>query len=227
MTVDVDLWLWRLEADDARFAELAAVLSDDEDGRARGFVRPEHGRAFKIARGRMRQILATYTGADPARFGFAYTPHRKPWLPGGPVFNLSHSGDWAALAVTPQVALGLDIEAPRRIERDVATRFFSPAEVAAMAALTGADWQAAFFRVWTRKEAMVKALGDGLSMPLDRFDVTVGPQAALLRLDHETEAAQDWTLLNLALGPGMAGALAVRTQGQPVRLTLREGQMPL
>lgn len=227
MSIQIDLWLWPLDPVEAAVAEHAAILSDDEAGRARAFVKPDHARAYTVARGHMRRILAGYTGADPAQFGFAYTPQRKPWLPGGPVFNLSHSGGWAALAVSADTPLGVDIEAHRAVEYDVPKRFFSKTENDALQGLTGADWQLAFFRSWTRKEALVKALGDGLSMPLDRFDVSHGTQARLTRLDHAQSAASDWSLLNLDLGPEMSGALAVQARGQGVTVNLREGQMPL
>lgn len=229
MGIEIDLWLWPLDMPPAREAELAALLSDDEEGRARAFVRPGHGRAFRVARGRMRQILAGYTGADPARFGFAYNPQGRPWLPGGPVFNLSHAGGWAALAVSARVPLGVDIEAYCEMEPAVAERFFSPTENAELAALPPAQWQAGFFRCWTRKEALVKACGMGLSMPLDSFDVSLTPGAVarVTRFDRPGQAARDWRLIHLDLGPGMVGAIAVKAKGAPVVLNLREGRLPL
>lgn len=227
--IEIDLWLWSLDPPAAQEAEVAALLSDDEEARARAFVRPEHGRAFRVARGRMRQILAGYTGDHPARFGFACNPQGRPWLPGGPVFNLSHAGGWAALAVTARVPLGVDIEACREMEQAVAERFFSPAENAELAALPPAQWLDGFYRCWTRKEALVKACGMGLSMPLDSFDVTLTPgaPARLTRFDRTGHAARDWRMIHLDLGPCMVGAIAVKAMGSPVALTLREGRLPL
>jgi 4'-phosphopantetheinyl transferase len=219
--IAVDLWLWPLlpGAD-------AAVLSAEEVARAARFVHAADADAYRAAHVRMRQILGRVTGADPAALVFTISPWGKPALPGGPPFNLSHSGGWAALAVAP-VDVGVDIEAHRAVEPAVAERFFSAAERAALASETGAAWTGAFFRCWTRKEAFVKAQGQGLSLPLDSFDVTFGvaDPPRISRIADGRPA--DWTLIDLPLGPGWAGAMAVQARGRPVRLILREGRMPL
>lgn len=220
MTIGIDLWLWRLDA-----APADVPLSPDEEARAARFVYPRHATAFRAARAGLRIAMAQYLGCPPGDLVFGYAPEGKPLIVGGPSFNLSHSGGWAALAVTETARLGVDIEAHRPVEPAIADRYFSPAEIAALSPLSGLDWQTAFFRVWTRKEAFVKALGTGLRRPLDSFDVSAEAAARLMRLAEG--GAGDWTLLDLATGPGFAGAVAVEARGGPVRLTLRQGALPL
>jgi 4'-phosphopantetheinyl transferase len=229
----LDLWLWPLDPDAATVARLAAHLAPEEEARARRFVQPRHGHQFRVGRGRLREILGPYRDTAPAALRFVHNAHGKPALPGGPAFNLSHAGGWAALAVAPDadpaLALGIDIEAHRPVEPEVAERFFAPAEVRALAALPPALWAEGFFRCWTRKEAVVKACGPGLSMPLRDFDVTLAPEAParLLRLDPVWGRAADWTLHHLDLAPRFVGAIAAQMGGAPLALTLREGRLPL
>ena len=224
---DMDLWYWRLDPEADRLARLSDHLSPDETARAARFLRPGLGDAYRAGRRRMREILGAYLGLPPGSLSFEYNPEGKPSLAGGPAFNLSHSGGWAALAVAESGTLGIDIEAWREVERGVAERFFSDTEVASISPLSGSVWQAAFFRCWTRKEAVVKACGPGLSMPLGDFDVTLlaDEAAAMTRL-----AGGDpdrWTLVDLDPGPALSGALAVLADGRAVRVTVKEARPPL
>ena len=225
MTLHVDLYLWRLDPEAATLARRAAHLSEDEAARAARFVRPRDGNAYRAGRGRLREILGELTGVAPSNLRFDYGPEGKPALPGGPLFNLSHTGPYACLAVSADTQLGLDIEQEREIEDDVARRFFSPTEYAALSALPVTGWRAGFYRCWTRKEALVKALGGGLSIPLDAFDVTLdaaGPPR-LTRLAPAYGTAADWALLHLRAAPGVPGALALRSMGRTVTTRVREG----
>lgn len=225
-TLAIDLWFWRLDAPEDDLRRLACHLSPDEEARAARFVRPEHGRDFTVGRGRLREVLGDWTGTPPADLLFGETGKGKPCLEGGPEFNLTHSGGWAGLAVSSGLPVGLDLEAWRHVERDVAERFFSPHEVAQMRALAGLPWKQAFFRVWTRKEAVIKALGTGLFHDLASFDVTLAPGDATRVERIEGDNADAWTLIDLAPAAEMAGALAVRAEGRPVELRVREGQLP-
>jgi 4'-phosphopantetheinyl transferase len=218
--VEVDLWIWSLGGDPG---PLAAHLSPEEEARAARFVRPGDGDAYRIGRGRLRAILGGLTGTAPGALVFDTNPQGKPSLAGGPSFNLSHSGGLAVLAVGPAgTALGIDIEAPRAVEEGVARRFFSPAEQAALAGWPG-DWLDGFFRIWTRKEAVVKGCGPGLSMPLDCFDVTLDDAPRLTRLDYPGQRVADWQMRHLGLGTAHLGALAVACGARPLSVRLREG----
>jgi 4'-phosphopantetheinyl transferase len=229
----LDLWLWPLEGQPAeRRASLASHLSDGEAARARGFVRPGHRAAFEVARGRMREILAGYLGCAPREVPLATAAHGKPVLgegPGGhgPAFNLAHAGGWAALVAGPHgLALGIDIEPHREVEPALADRFFSATERQALGALPPELWQSGFFNAWTRKEALLKALGAGLTRPLDSFDVSLAPgePARLIRLSGAL--ADRWQFLPLDLGPRFPGCIAVRHGGR-ISLAVREGTLPL
>jgi 4'-phosphopantetheinyl transferase len=149
----------------------------------------------------------------------------KPELDGaaaaGIRFNVSNSGDLALYAVTLRREIGVDLEQlkPMPDGMDIAQRFFSAPENEVFAALGEEVRDLAFFRCWTRKEAYIKAVGEGLSMPLDRFDVAFAPgePARILRTRGNPEEAERWSMLALEPGPGYVGAMAVEGTGwQPV-----------
>lgn len=228
--MDIDLWFWRLDPPAPRVAELAAHLAPDEAARAARFVRPEGRAAYRTGRGRLREILASYTGDAPAALRFAQNAWGRPELPAGPAFNLSHAAGWAALAVSPTpVALGIDIEGQRNIEPAVAERFFSTAERQELDRLRGPEWAAGFFRCWTRKEALIKGSGEGLSLPLHGFDVTLTPgaPARIVASRIPQLVPRNWSLLHLDLHPTFVGALAVEARGTPINMHVREGRIPL
>lgn len=216
MTIAIDLYVWSLALSDAH-ERYAGYLSPDENDSKVRFVYDHHRDAYVAARGRLREILGGLTGTAAAEVAFTYGPNGKPAIAGGPSFNLSHAGGIACLAVHDDVPLGVDIEAFREVEPGVAERFFSSAETAALAALAEDARVAGFFRCWTRKEALIKALGGGLSIPLDAFDVSLDADAARLeRLDPTYGHAADWTLMPFAIGDRMPGAVAVQTRDQVV-----------
>lgn len=219
----IDLWSWRLALDDGEIERLAALLSPDERARARRFVFDRHRMRFVAARGRLREILGGIVGRAPEDLVFSYGEHGKPALAGiadAPHFNLSHSEDIAVLAVASR-ELGADVEMIRPLQEDVAGRFFSDAEIAALQALPAADRRAGFYRCWTRKEAVIKALGSGLSLPLKTFDVSVGEEARLTRLHGSPDAARGWCLAHLEPAPGYVGALACETGGLKPKVRVR------
>jgi 4'-phosphopantetheinyl transferase len=160
----------------------------------------------------------------PEAVRFRYGPRGKPMLDaedGLLRFNLSHSGDLALVAVSLGRDIGVDVERvrPDRDLERIATRFFSAAEVAALLALPRAERAGAFYRCWTRKEAYIKALGDGLAIPLDSFDVAFAPgaTAALLASRLDSAEARRWSMAALEPGPGYAGAMVVEGDGWTMR----------
>jgi len=217
--VRIDLWTWPLEASHRETAALEAILSADERRRAASFVFAADGRRFVVGRARLRQILSRYVAMPPEALRFRYGLHGKPALsPARPApnFNLSHSGGLAALVIA-SCHVGIDIEEVRPVDGAVAERFFSAGENAALRGLRGADWRDAFYRCWTRKEAVVKALGKGLSLRLASFDVSVAPSASLLlRLEGCRDAASQWSIVDVAFPRGVVGAIAARTMGRGV-----------
>lgn len=216
-TIDVDLWVWSLEVDGRELQQLATILSDDEKTRAGRFVYDRDRRRFVVARGTLRKLLAPLFGVPPAAIVFAYAAQGKPSVPAAPSlhFNLSHSENLAALAVSRQREIGVDIEHVRALKEDVAERFFSAREVTALRAMPADRQLEAFYRCWTRKEAIVKAIGEGLSHALDSFDVTLGADApaAVERFAGEADASRVWRLAHFDPAPGYMGAVACRTGG--------------
>ena len=219
------MWRASLDLGESRVHALLATLAQDERERAERFHFATDRARFIAGRGLLRAILARYLQAHPASLRFHYSPRGKPALtpdsnPGGLQFNVAHSHGIALYAFARGRALGVDLECIQpQLQEGIAERFFSAREVAALRALP-ADLRAeAFFACWTRKEAYVKAMGDGLALPLDQFDVSLAPgePAALLRTAGNPQEACRWRLQALEAAPGYAGAICV--EGHDWRLT--------
>jgi 4'-phosphopantetheinyl transferase len=200
---------------DRPLSRAAATLSDDERARAARFHFDRDRRRFAAARALLRSILAGYLQVPADEVAFTYDPNGKPRLAGGGLsFNVSHSHGAAVFAFTSEREIGVDIERhPAPDDGDaVARHFFAPAEVAMLDSLPAAARPAAFLRCWTRKEAYIKARGDGLSLPLDSFEVSLEPGAgpALLATRPDPEEARRWSLVDLSRHcPGYVAALAL------------------
>jgi len=181
-----------------------------------------------VARAALRCILSSYAGARPEQLVFEYGALGKPALANVPLqFNLAHAGGMALCAVALQ-AVGVDVEDMRRpIDDmdDVARRFFAKREWEQFNALPAHERRAAFFRCWTRKEAFIKAIGDGLSYPLNRFAVSFNADQppALESIDGDANAARAWSLLDIQPATDYAGAVVVHAPA--CRLTCWSWQM--
>jgi 4'-phosphopantetheinyl transferase len=171
-------------------------------------------------------ILGRYLQREPERLRFSYSAHGKPSLTreaGDPDlrFNLSHSHELVLYAVTCGREVGVDLEQirPAVAQEQIAERFFAEREVAALRALAPSLQPPAFFHCWTRKEAYIKARGQGLAIRLDQFEVSLAPgePAALLAVNGSRLEAARWTLRDLAPGPGYAGAVAAEGQDWQLR----------
>lgn len=221
---DVHVWRIALDRDDVEVVELERPLSDDERARAARFVFDKDRRRFIAARGSLRVLLSRYTGRRPETIEFCYGPQGKPFLadPSDLRFNLSHSGRFAVFACVRNREIGIDVERERpEVEfEEIAARFFSSPEQAALQALPREQRRQAFFTCWSRKEAYIKALGGGLSVPLDRFDMTLAPgQPAQLIVDRgDSAAAAAWTVYDIRPDEGYAGAAVVAGPGGSLQL---------
>lgn len=198
-----------LAADPTELARCRALLSDGERARASRFRDEATRRRFIVRRARLRELLASTTGEHPAALTFLVGPLGKPHLPGGPMFSASHSAERWLVALGPG-ELGADIEAiDPAIDWDgIARTLFAPAEAAAI------HTPRAFFDCWARKEAFVKALGQGLSHPLHAFEVSVAGEATFNR------GGEGWRIAALPLGAAFAGAVAAVDDGTPLRIEL-------
>ena len=217
------MWRASLDMAAAPLQTLKHALSPDECRRAERYRFALDCDRFIARRGLLRAILARYLHGGPDRLRFCYGAHGKPALVdsrGKPPlrFNVSHSGGLALYAVACDREVGIDLERvrPDVYDGEIAERFFSSREVASLRALPATAQVEAFFRCWTRKEAYVKARGEGLSIPLDQFDVSLAPgePAALVNVSGEPREPSRWSLHSVSPAPDYAGALAA--EGQPV-----------
>ena len=210
------VWTVDLALTAAEHARCERALSAEERARMARFLRPEDRARFAASHAAKRLILARALAREPGALAFAVAPGGRPDLVGTPLsFNLSHSGTRALVALSTEAPVGVDVEALRPLPDAlrIARSHFAPDEVAALAQLGGEALRAAFFALWTRKEAVVKALGAGLALPLTRFSVSLPPGPPhLLRME---DGPQAWTLAHLEPGPGTVGALAVPGSVQP------------
>ena len=218
VTDEAHVWRIRLDVSGSMIRSLFGLLSPDETERASRFRFDEHRRRFIARRGVRRVVLGRYLSVAPSAIRFCDGEHGKPMLdvPNGetPIqFNASHSGELALVAVTRRRRVGVDLEqvCPQRVEESLPQRFFAANEAAAMAGLPPDQKIDGFFSCWTRKEAFVKATGQGLSAPLDRFEVSLvpGQPARLLAIDKRAFSDSPWTLHHLCPAQGYAGALVV------------------
>lgn len=216
---EVHVWIGSLELPDPVIKHLASTLSSDELERAQRFRFENLRRHFIAARGMLRDILGRYTHIEPSRIQFTYGPKGKPSLTdnaSGIRFNLSHSGQLAIYAVMRGREVGIDIEQTHPMDDlfEIARNYFSQAEFTVLAALPANQRIEGFFNCWTRKEAYIKALGDGLSYPLDQFEVTLRPgePAQLLRVTGAPHEASRWKLEALQPAEGYIAAMMVERQ---------------
>jgi 4'-phosphopantetheinyl transferase len=218
----VHVWQAQLDASRPLVARLETMLDDGERERANRFHFPRDGQRYIVGRGRLRLLLGDYLGVDPAKVSLRSTSSGKPELIGehgqsGVRFNVAHSDGLILYAVVRSRDVGVDVERVRPDLEwdDLAARYFAPCEVAELMALPADEQRRAFFVCWTRKEAYVKALGCGLSVPLDRFAVTLAPDwpAAIVHTDHDPAQHSRWELRELSPAPGYVGTVAVEGHG--------------
>jgi 4'-phosphopantetheinyl transferase len=214
MDGEVVIWYASLDQPAAVLGELATVLSEEELTRAGRFHFKKHQDAFIAARGMLRFLLSWHTGIHPRDLQFHYTEYGKPTLAGLDFhFNLSHSGSIVLYALSPDRRVGIDIEQTRPLQDldQIAKNYFSPQEYRQFCSLREDEKLTAFFRCWTRKEAFIKAIGEGISFPLQEFDVSLKPgyPAKLLHVRGSAQDAEGWSLHHLEILDGYAAAIVV------------------
>lgn len=219
----VHIWSINLNQPKNIVIKLREYLSFEECSKADKFYFEPDRNHFTVARAMLRAILGRYLEIHPKEIQFRYQKHGKPELDDSLLkcdfykvkdlrFNLSHSGGLALCAVTYQREIGVDVEYLGRVVKDlekIAERFFSPSESARFHLVPQSEKPLAFFRCWTRKEAYIKAIGQGLSFPLDKFDVTFTkdlPPQLLRVIDHPQESSR-WTLKEVIPSENYMGAV--------------------
>lgn len=214
---DIHVWRADLNIPAWRLKLVAQTLSSDEQQRAERFYFEQDRTHFIAGRGLLRTILGRYLDLEPSKLQFSYSFRGKPALVNTNstetlYFNLSHSNGLALYAVTRSRSIGIDLEHVRPMPdaEKLAQRFFSPQEYAVISTLLPEQKQEAFFNAWTRKEAYLKATGDGLA-GLEQVEVSVTPgePAELLSIQGDRQIASQWSVYQLTPAPGYIAALAV------------------
>jgi 4'-phosphopantetheinyl transferase len=223
---EVHVWASSLAVAPGRLDALKATLSGGELDRAGKFRFDHHRNRFIAGRGCLRAILGRYLSNDPARIEFSYSRLGKTeFAPGfdglGLHFNVAHSEDLALFAITRLGPVGVDVECIR-VVRDVdelVARFFSVRENGLFQKLASSEMPSAFFNLWTRKEALLKATGEGITGGLDRVEVSFLPDepAQLLAMSGDVESAAQWSLHELSPATGFVGAVAIQEKNIQVR----------
>jgi 4'-phosphopantetheinyl transferase len=212
----VHLWKKAFDASPQEMERCSEVLSPEEQARAQRFLVEPPRRAFILTRGTLRLLLGKYLDRAPGDLSFRYTEFGKPLLNESNElrFNVSHTDGVALLAFVRGPELGVDVEKIRPVRdlKDLANRFFSVSERQQLNALGSEDeLHTAFFRCWTRKEAYIKGKGEGLSIPLHQFDVSLEPDAtqALTATRPEPSEAERWLVRDVSFDPSYVAALAI------------------
>jgi 4'-phosphopantetheinyl transferase len=215
---DVHVWRAQIDRPAADISIFRRILAPDELNRADKYHFRKDRDRFIVARAVLRFLLGHYLRREPEQLRFRFNAYGKPALAAEAEsetlrFNLSHSGELALYAFTRNREVGLDVEYVRRDfdTKQLAGEFFSPHEVAALCALPASLQAEGFFRCWTRKEAYIKARGEGLSLPLHQFDVSLAPNhpAALLSVANDPAEISRWSLRELTPAKGYLAAIAV------------------
>lgn len=213
--VDVDVWSADLDTLDS--ARLLPLLSPDEQARAARFHFTRDRDRYTSCRALLRTLLGAYLVRPAVSLRFSYGREGKPALHDVDTplhFNIAHSESRAVLAFTCAAPVGVDVEAVRHLPEldEIATHYFSVREIESLRTFPASERAAGFYRCWTRKEAFVKALGDGLARPLDEFAVALHPDtpASLAWLKDEPTEPAAWSLHHFEPAPGFVGAAALR-----------------
>ena len=194
--------------------DLEDLLSDDEISRANRFHFEKDRKQFVVSRGILRTLLGNYLDCQPNKLSLLYSPYGKPFIENneGLRFNLAHSQDVAVFGFSIKREIGIDVEQIRQISdmEVLAARFFCQEETAKLMRLLPSERYSAFFRCWTRKEAYIKAIGKGLGIDLDQFEVSFcpGEPAALLKSLPGFADAWLWHLQEIPVESGYVGAVA-------------------
>lgn len=215
---EIHVWAVQLDPPPERVERLGSWLTPDEWERARRFRFDQHRRQYVVGRGALRALLAGYLGTRPELVRFTYGPRGKPFLAppadgSGLHFNLSNSADLALVGLARGVEIGVDVEylKPMPDCETIAERFFSESERVVLRSLPAETKEEAFFNCWTRKEAYLKAVGEGLAARLDSFDVTLAPgePPRMLTLEGDVERASRWFFHHFRPAPDFIGAVAL------------------
>jgi 4'-phosphopantetheinyl transferase len=213
---EVHIWIANLDGLIEKVENFQGILSSNEFDRAGRYYFENDRHRYITRRGVLRTILGRYLQIEPRHLNFKYNKYGKPCVDpslGRVQFNLSHSEGVALYAFTLEQAIGIDMERIQKLEFEkVARLYFSTSEQVSLHSIPPEHRDWAFFACWTRKEAFIKAHGEGLSLPLDSFDVTLSPgqKAQLLATRPDASEAGLWQMYHLEPVSDYLGALVIR-----------------
>jgi 4'-phosphopantetheinyl transferase len=212
---EAHIWRAHLDFDEFFQNSFLELLSPDEKNRAKKFRFAKDSQNFIVARGILRLLIGKYLGISPAEISFQYSEFGKPSIANNNSlrFNISHSQNIALFAFTKKFNIGIDVEFvnPNIEVKEIATSFFSTNEIKNLLALPEKQQTIGFFYCWTRKEAFIKAVGEGLSFPLDKFEVSLEPNkpAKLLATDWQSKDVSKWSIYSLSPEANFVGSLVI------------------
>lgn len=213
---EIHVWRIVLDRQPDRVAHYETLISEKEREKAAHAKVPGIKEDRIIAAGALREVLSHYLKIDPQKIEYSYGEQGKPYIHGSDVyFNISHTQGLLLIAVTTIGQVGIDVECVNRTAdlREITQRYFTKNESAALFSLNEADFQKAFCRCWTQKEAFVKASGVGLLRALNSFEVSVGEnEPKLLSIEGDTLRAKEWSLLEIDIGEAYIATVAIRAQ---------------
>lgn len=212
--------VWRIGLDllEQDLSKFSTILSENEANKSKKYYYEVDRIRYTVMRATVRMILGNYLGVAPGSLDIAHSHYGKPYLSNTSMamdihFNISHAGDLGLLAVAIGRHIGIDLEMVRleRSIESIARRFFTPEETGQLLSLPVSLRPEAFFTCWTRKEAFVKARGEGLSIPLDQFEVSFYPNDTpqLLYVRNDPGESGHWSMFHLNPGVDFVGALVV------------------
>ena len=214
---EVHVWRVSLDALAEECEGLAAVLSFDEKQRAERFRFEKDRKQYIVSHGILRKLLSGYLKCEAREIVFAANDFGKPFIENARLkFNLSHSENIALIAIANKLEVGVDVEAlDRKVEYlDLAKRFFSQSEFEELATYPEKSLIHAFFRCWTGKEAIIKAKGEGLSIPLDSFSLSLsGDGIQKISLSQQEIESSTWALAPIEVNESYLAALAYEDKG--------------
>ncbi len=206
---------------DNQISDFEDTLSEEEKLKANNYRTKDLKNDYIFCRGFLRYIISTFTGSDSSGIVFSYNKNGKPFIEGSKIkFNLSHSKGFLVIALCLYDEIGIDVEYKREIPDliDISGKYFSENEFCEMKTLTSSEQRDAFFRCWTRKEAFVKALGEGLQFPLSDFSVSFlknePPEVKWIR-NNEAEISH-WKIFEIPAGNEYISSLAVMSVSKKI-----------
>lgn len=217
----IDLWFETLAITDEEYRYCWSILDKNEQKKALRFVRKRDDRGYVASHGKLRLILAKYLGSPPEKILFTIQSHGKPFVACGNScgikFNLAHSGDYMAVGVGYAYEIGIDIEvwSDRVDYHGIMALCFSEEETRFWSDLPKELQQEFFYKLWTRKESFVKAIGLGLELDVSLVETTLTGTSRFRSLPVEWGLPENWSLIDLELAHGLSGAITIHARNTP------------